>query len=150
MPGSKNPTIYGIGYEGLTLDQFVRRLSEHDVEAVVDVRLTPSSRRPGFSKKKLAEALDRAGISYVHERDLGNPPENRSHFRGDNPEPGRKVMKARLNNGSGPALKRLVDRAANEKTAVLCVERFQAQCHRQVILEMAVELNRKLRVVDIW
>jgi uncharacterized protein (DUF488 family) len=150
MPGSKDSTIYGIGYEGLTLDEFVRRLSGHGVDAVVDVRLTPSSRRPGFSKTKLAEALGRVGIDYVHERDLGNPPENRSYFRGSDPEPGRKVMRARLQNGSGPALNRLIQRAETEKVAVLCVERFQARCHRQVILEMAAELDPKLRVVDIW
>jgi uncharacterized protein YeaO (DUF488 family) len=59
-------------------------------------------------------------------------------------------MRERLENGSGPALHRLVDRTKTERVALLCVERFEANCHRQVILEMATELDRQLETADIW
>ncbi|MFE2500029.1 DUF488 family protein [Streptomyces scopuliridis] len=45
---------------------------------VADVRLTPISRKPGFSKTRLPHALDEAGITYTHLRALGNPKDNRA------------------------------------------------------------------------
>ncbi|PPJ18215.1 hypothetical protein C5E45_10195 [Nocardia nova] len=43
-------------------------LAEAGVATVVDVRLTPISRKPGLSKTKLSAALAEAGIRYVHLR----------------------------------------------------------------------------------
>jgi uncharacterized protein (DUF488 family) len=142
--------IYTIGYEDLRLDQFLNKLRENQIDTVVDVRLTPSSRRAGFSKGVLAKALDAAGIAYIHERDLGNPPDNRAAFRRGPLEEGRRRMKAQLENGSAPALQRLVERAAQERVAVLCVEVADVRCHRQVIVEMARELAPELFTTSIW
>ena len=65
--------MIGIGYEGLSVDQLVARLQADGIEVLVDVRMTPLSRKPGFSKRALSEALSAAGIRYVHDRRLGNP-----------------------------------------------------------------------------
>ena len=62
-----------IGYEGKTVDDLVAQLLEQGVPVLVDVRLTPPSRKPGLSKTKLSEALAAVGIGYVHHRALGNP-----------------------------------------------------------------------------
>ena len=43
-----------------------------------DVRAVAASRRPGFSKRQLAAALDERGISYVHLQKLGTPAAGRS------------------------------------------------------------------------
>ncbi|MGO9406894.1 MAG: DUF488 family protein [Acidimicrobiales bacterium] len=137
-------TIYSVGYEGLTLEQFLQRLAEHDVTTLVDVRMTAASRRPGFSKQKPQKALTAAGISYVHERDLDNPRDNRENFRTGDRELGRARMRARLKDGSGEALRRLVDLSRTERVAVLCVERLAASCHRQVVTEMACEIEPSL------
>ncbi len=142
-------TIYSVGYEGLTLEQFLQRLGDSDVTTLVDVRMTAASRRPGFSKRRLQTALASAGISYVHEPELGNPPENRENFRTGDRELGRKRMRARLENGSGDALRRLVELSMQEHVAVLCVERFAVSCHRQVITEMACEIEPTLRTAEI-
>jgi hypothetical protein len=144
------PRICSIGYEGLTLDEFISRLKRERVRTVVDVRLTPASRRPGFSKKSLSKALSDVGIGYVHEKDLGNPADNREVFKSREPEEGRLAMRERLENGSGDALRRLVELSRTERVAVLCVERFSANCHRQVIIEMAREIEPLLEVVEIW
>jgi uncharacterized protein (DUF488 family) len=147
----ERPTgLYTVGYEDLRIDQFLNKLREHHIETVVDVRLTPSSRRPGFSKGRLTSALSAAGIAYVHERELGNPPDNRDAFRRGPLDEGRQRMRDRLQNGSGEALRRLVDRAKHERVAVLCVEVTDAKCHRQVIVEMACEIEPELFTVSIW
>lgn len=145
-----SPGLFTIGYEDLRIDQFVNKLRENAIDTVVDVRLTASSRRPGFSKTALTNALAAAGIGYVHERDLGNPPANRDAFRKGDLEEGRVLMRARLENGSAEALGRLVERAGHERVAVLCVEAVDARCHRQVIVEMAREAKPGMKTVGIW
>ena len=64
--------IYSVGYEGLTVPGLVERLEQNRIEELVDVRASPYSRKPGFSKKRLAESLTAAGIVYRHEPLLGN------------------------------------------------------------------------------
>ena len=142
-------TIYSVGYEGLTLEQFLRKLDINHVTTVVDVRMTAASRKPGFSKRKLQSALFGVGIAYVHEPELGNPPENRENFRTGDRKLGRKRMRARLENGSREALRRVVELSKSENVALLCVERFAVSCHRQVITEMACEIEPSLIAADI-
>lgn len=141
--------IYSVGYEGLSPRGLVDRLAGSDVKALIDVRLNAMSRKPGFSKRALSEALTEAGIEYVHEPELGNPPDNRGSFRSGDGADGRKTMRKRLSNGSRPALGRLVARAKKERVAILCVERERDRCHRAVILEMAVELAPELQVLEV-
>jgi uncharacterized protein (DUF488 family) len=141
--------IYSVGYEGLTIESLVDRLTGANVTTLIDVRLNPISRKPGFSRKRLSEALAVAGIGYVHEKELGNPPDNRDSFRTGGGDAGRTRMRSMLENGSGPALERVVDRAAKERIAILCVEREQDRCHRGVIIDMAVEKNPAIEVLQM-
>jgi len=62
--------LFSVGYAGRTVAELLDRLHEQDIRAVVDVRLNPSSRQPGFSKKALAASLEAGGIEYVHEPTL--------------------------------------------------------------------------------
>src|SRR5215475_5885808 len=78
--------IVGVGYEGRTIDDFVVDLAARGVEVLADVRLTPISRKKGFSKRQLAQALAAVGITYQHLPELGNPKDNRAGFAGDNDE----------------------------------------------------------------
>lgn len=66
-----------VGYEGRTAGELVVTLAEAGVDVLVDVRLTPLSRKPGLSKRQLADALAAAGVEYVHLPALGNPKDNR-------------------------------------------------------------------------
>ena len=43
--------IFTIGYEKSTIDDFVSRLADADIDVLVDVRELPLSRKRGFSKK---------------------------------------------------------------------------------------------------
>lgn len=141
--------IYSVGYEGMTLDALVDRLTGARVSVLLDVRFNPVSRKPGFSKRRLTEALQSAGIEYVHEKDLGNPQDNRDAFRNGDAKAGRSRMRSLLDNGGGEALARLVDLASSQRVAVLCVERDHNRCHRDVITDMAVEQNPYIEVLQI-
>ena len=71
------PTLFTIGYEKARQADVVATLAAAGVKTLIDVRDRPISRRPGFSKRQLAAALEEAGIDYVGLRALGTPPEGR-------------------------------------------------------------------------
>ncbi len=59
-------TLYTIGYEKALLQDVLATLAEAGVATLIDVRDRPISRRPGFSKRQLAAAIEDAGMRYVH------------------------------------------------------------------------------------
>jgi uncharacterized protein (DUF488 family) len=133
----------------MTLGGLIERLVGAHVSVLVDVRLNPISRKPGFSRGRLSEALAEAGVAYLHEKELGNPTDNRVSFRNGDRESGRERMRSILSNGAGDALDRVVALASKERIAVLCVERDHHRCHREVIAEMVVERNPSIEILQV-
>jgi uncharacterized protein (DUF488 family) len=136
--------IVGTGYEGLDLEQFVARLVEARIDVLADVRLTPISRKRGFSKTALGQAVSAAGIEYLHLRELGNPKANRPGFSGDE----RELSDARAgyanlldNEAAEAALDQLAALAKQNRVAVMCFEANEERCHRHVVLS---EVRRRL------
>jgi uncharacterized protein (DUF488 family) len=140
--------LYSVGYEGTTAEELAHRLAAYGVSLLVDVRLQPWSRRPGFSKQPLSVALALAGIEYVHEPLFGNPPENREAYRQGDPA-AVQVMRDRLERKGQVALDKLIREARYRDVAVLCVERESSRCHRQVVTDMAKDKVLGLEVVDL-
>ena len=131
-----------LGYQGLDIDAFLGRLAEMQVEVVADVRLNPLSRKPGFSKTKLREALEAHGIQYVHYRALGNPKSNRSAFVDGNVARGRSRYRALLHGETAQAALRDIHQTADKQhVALLCFEQLEATCHRAVIAEELDQLG---------
>lgn len=132
--------IVSVGYEGRTIDDFVGELVRAGVRTVADVRLNAISRKAGFSKTRLREALAAAGINYRHMRSLGNAKENREPFWDGRVEEGRRVFRKALQSPEAESsLRELVNLAAEEVVAVLCFETDVEKCHRKVIIDEVVE-----------
>lgn len=130
--------IFTIGYEGATQAELVAALSAAGVERVIDVRAVPLSRKPGFSKNALAGGLREAGIDYVHLKALGTPPEGREAARKGRHDVLERVYAAQLETLEAAAdSARLLDLAAERRSALLCFERDPKQCHR-TLLRLAV------------
>ena len=127
-------TIVSTGYEGRSIEDFVRVMKRHRVELVVDVRLNAVSRKRGFSKTALTAALAAAGIGYRHETVLGNPPENRDAFRAGWPA-ARDHYRRHLDNGAAPRVQAIIDLVAHTRIALLCFEREHTECHRSCITD---------------
>lgn len=131
-----------LGYEGRTVKDLIDEAHKQRVQTIVDVRLTPISRKPGMSKTKLGQALNEAGIAYLHLRALGNPKENRPLFAGDDLEKGRERFRACIRNQQAEeALTRLADLAREQRVALLCFEADERRCHRSVIAEELAQLG---------
>ena len=67
------PTLYTLGYQQRSIDEFVEILADAGIDVLVDVRETAWSHKPGFSKSGFAAALASRDIEYVHADFAGNP-----------------------------------------------------------------------------
>lgn len=140
------PELFTVGYQGRALDEMIAELISAGVERLVDVRELPLSRRPGFSKTALDDALRAAGIEYVHVKALGNPKPNRERYWAGDIEGGAAVYRKHLSNGSRSALVELGDSLSDARACLLCFERDHTECHRDVIVEALTELQPALAV----
>jgi uncharacterized protein (DUF488 family) len=98
--------IWTIGHSSRTLGDFLELLQAHGIEQVADVRRYAGSRaHPHFNPEPLAAALTSLGIDYME------TPEFRA------------------------GLERLVQVAAERRTALLCSEAVWWRCHRSLIAD---------------
>lgn len=128
-------TITTIGYEGRTADTLVACLVAAKVSIVADVRLTPLSRKPGLSKRALADRLHIAGIAYTHLPGLGNPTDNREPFRRGEPASLDRFRDLLESSVAYDDLSRLRLLAENQNVALICFERDATACHRSLVCE---------------
>jgi uncharacterized protein (DUF488 family) len=70
-PVKTNTSLFTIGYEGVTLEQYINKLIIYDVKVLCDVRKNPLSMKYGFSKKQLSNACEGVGIEYIHIPEVG-------------------------------------------------------------------------------
>jgi len=127
--------IFTIGYEGTTVGEFLSALQGAGVERVIDVRAVPNSRRPGFSKTPLRNALAEVGIDYVHLRALGTPADGRAAARAGKKAELERIYAGQLELPEAMAESaQLIDLAAEKPSALLCFERDPAGCHRTLLL----------------
>ena len=140
-----------IGYEGAAWAGFVGALQDAGIEQVIDVRHLPLSRRPGFSKRPLQAGLGEAGISYVHLRALGTPPEGREANRRRQWNRFWPIVEASLSTlEAGVALEQAAELSQISPSCLLCFEADPCICHRLRVAEILAERHgitpRHLRV----
>ena len=136
MP-KKTTTVATVGYEGTTMPAFLRALREGGVQLLVDVRAVASSRRPGFSKTRLAANLSEAGIDYLHLRSLGTPADGRAAARSGRHEEMHRIFRAHLQTDEArDGMETLVELVQGERrVCLLCFEAAPAHCHRTLVAE---------------
>jgi uncharacterized protein (DUF488 family) len=127
--------IFTIGYENATVGEFLAALQEAGVKRVIDIRAVPNSRRPGFSKTPLGNALAEAGIDYVHLRALGTPADGRAAARAGRQADLERIYAGQLELPEAIAQSaQMIDLAGEKPSALLCYERDPATCHRTLLL----------------
>lgn len=126
-----------IGYEGTTIDRVIAALSAAGTQLLVDVRAVPQSRKPGFSKRQLAAALDQAGIGYVHLQALGTPKAGRDAVRAGHPEHMVPIFEEHMKSDRSLAELEQAKQLCRSRTAcLLCFEADHRHCHRSLVAEM--------------
>lgn len=133
--------VYTIGHSTRDIDRFIALLEREHIQHVADVRSFPGSRRyPQFGRESLAASLAARGIGYSHHPELGG----RRHARPDSPngawrnESFRGYADYMLTPAFATALDVLLDRAARERTAIMCAEAVPWRCHRSLVSDALV------------
>lgn len=140
--------LFTIGYEGATVGEFLGALQKAGVERVIDVRAVPNSRRPGFSKTPLRNALAEIGIDYVHLRALGTPAAGREAARAGRKAELEEIYAGQLESPQAMAEgAQMLDLAAEKPSALLCYERDPACCHRTLLWQ---SLAQDAEIVDLY
>jgi uncharacterized protein (DUF488 family) len=128
--------IFTIGYEATTVSDFIAALKGAGVERLIDVRALPLSRRPGFSKSPLKGALEEAGIEYIHLKALGTPAEGRAAARAGRYSDMERIYAGQLELPEAMVQSaQMLELAAEKPSALMCMEREPAHCHRTLLLK---------------
>jgi len=141
VPRPTKTTVATIGYQAATVESFLRALADAKVRLLVDVRAVASSRRPGFSKSRLAGNLADVGIGYVHLRGLGTPAAGRAAARAGRHARMRAIFRQHLRTLAAQAelaeLRDLV--TGGPRVCLLCFEADPQHCHRTLVAAALAE-----------
>lgn len=135
MPARKRP-LFTIGYEQAKPAAVMKELQDAKIDLLVDTRAVAASRRPGFSKRQLAAALDEAGIGYLHLQKLGTPAEGRQAARAGDRATLWRIYDKHIKKPEPQAeLDELVQLIkSGKRIALLCYCRDPKACHRSRIV----------------
>lgn len=133
--------IFSIGYEGTDINSFIKHLTDNDIDCVVDVRELPLSRKTGFSKNSLGNALKKSNISYEHWRSLGAPKAIRHKLREDGDWDAYQQVYNQSLHENIEVLETLACKAKAESICLLCFERNYTECHRSLITKHLIKLG---------
>jgi uncharacterized protein (DUF488 family) len=130
-------TLYSIGYEKALLKDILATLAGAGVATLIDVRDRPISRRPGFSKRQLAAAIEDAGMRYVHLAALGTLPEGRLAGRRREWDQFWRIVEEKLASPEAELdLQRAAEIARSAPSCLLCYEADWHVCHRRRVAEI--------------
>ena len=143
------PQVFTIGYEGADVDRFLATLKDAGVATLVDVRAVALSRKRGFSKSALRDALAHQGIGYEHFIKLGTPKEGRQAARAGDGDLMRRIYcdEVLTTETAQAAFRDLEALAGAHPICLLCFERDPANCHRTVLAQRLAE--RGFETVDL-
>jgi uncharacterized protein (DUF488 family) len=136
--GERTLNVWTAGHSTRSIREFIELLEVHEIEALVDVRRFPASRKyPHFNKHELSESLADAGIGYLPLPELGgrrrpqtdsrNTVWRNESFRGYADYMETEEFRA----GAG----RLLEIAGGRRTAIMCAEAVWWRCHRALIAD---------------
>lgn len=134
--GSSEPCLIGKGYEGKTIDRYLRELISENITLVIDVRRNPVSMKHNFNKKSLITKLTKVSISYVHIPELGIASALRKQVT--NQQEHMQLLDD-YENMLLPQLKKELEQIRElqrtyKRVALLCFEKDAELCHRTRII----------------
>ncbi len=142
--------LFTIGHSNNSIERFVRLLEDNGIMTLVDVRTAPYSRHnPQFNKENLQNTLSQHNIEYAYAgKYLGGRPSDPTCYKSrvlpaegvdylhevDYPEVMKRPWFER-------AIKRLLELANEQTTAIMCSEENPAECHRHHLIAQYLITN---------
>lgn len=136
-PKQSSTVLFTIGYEGISLEEYLNKLILNNVKVLCDVRKNPLSMKYGFSKNQLKNACEGVGIEYLHIPDLGIESDKRQELHNQS-DYDKLFLQYRQNTltKTRPQQEDLLKLLKKEKRiALTCFEANIHQCHRTQLAE---------------
>lgn len=142
-------SLFTIGYEGVTLEAYLKRLIVNDVHLLCDVRKNAYSQKYGFSKAQLEKACRGVGIEYIHIPDLGIDSDKRRELKSqkDYDDLFDEYERTTLVKNRESLLRVLSLIDEYERVALTCFERDPMQCHRTRVARALIALSSDLPLI---
>lgn len=136
-PKNNKTVLYTIGYEGISLEEYLNRLLKNDVKVLVDVRKNALSMKFGFSKSQLQRYCNSLGIEYVHYPEVGIQSEQRQELntQADYDKLFATYRESNLTKTASSQEKILNLLKEKKRIALTCFEANICQCHRKHLAE---------------
>ncbi|MCU0416337.1 MAG: DUF488 domain-containing protein [Cytophagaceae bacterium] len=137
IPVNNKTILFTIGYEGISLEEYLNRLLKNDVKILVDVRNNPLSMKYGFSKSQLKRYCESLGIQYIHFPEVGIQSEQRQELNTQTDYDKlfavyRKNNLTKTVSTQNAILNLLIQ---HKRIALTCFEANICQCHRKHLAE---------------
>jgi len=134
--------LFTIGYEGISLEEYLMRLLKNNIKVLVDVRHNPVSMKYGFSKSQLKKYCESLGINYMHFPQVGIQSEQRQELNTQTDYDKlfslyRKNNLQKTTETQSDILNLLKE---NKRIALTCFEANICQCHRKHLAEAIAKL----------
>ena len=142
--------IHTIGHSTRPAADFVSLLTAHGIRTLVDVRTIPRSRHnPQFNSDTLEATLAEHGIEYVHAPELGGlrKPRPDSINTGWRNTSFRGYADYMQTPAFQTAVNRLVERADQVPTAIMCAEALPWRCHRSLVADALMARGHEAREI---
>ena len=141
-PVNNKTILFTIGYEGISLEEYLNKLIRNDVKVLCDVRKNSLSMKYGFSKSQLQSACEGVGISYIHLPELGIESDKRQEL--NSPADYDRLFTVYRKEVLPPVLvsqEKLLKLLKDKKRiALTCFEANICQCHRKHLADAIVNL----------
>jgi uncharacterized protein (DUF488 family) len=145
-------TLFTIGYEGISAEEYLNRLLRNGIKTLIDVRKNPLSMKYGFSKSLLQKRVTDFGINYIHIPELGIESKQRQSLNcyEDYIELFDNYEKTTLKNAN-EFVSQIFDIILKDKrVALTCFEKDSRYCHRtRIANKLAVLPNWKYKTVHL-
>ncbi|HZH73335.1 MAG TPA: DUF488 domain-containing protein [Mariniphaga sp.] len=142
MTSHETSVLFTIGYEGITLEEYLNKLIDSDVKVLCDVRKNPMSMKFGFNKKQLQTACNEVNIEYIHIPEVGIDANIRKEFSNQTDHQELlEIYKSNILPTVTHKQKEILLLVKNKKRiALTCYEADLNQCHRKPLAESISKL----------
>ena len=138
--------IITIGYEGISIDEFLMRLIQEKVQVLVDVRKNPWSMKFGFKKFNLNSFCMNLGIEYINYPSLGISGAHRKNLKSKNDYDALFVRFREELIHKEDDLIALKQKAEEGRIALMCFEKDPAFCHRRILGEELEKMGSEVAI----
>jgi uncharacterized protein (DUF488 family) len=140
-PKTNKTILFTIGYQGVSLEEYINKLIVNDVKVLCDVRKNSFSMKFGFSKSQLQAACNGVGIEFVHIPQLGIDSDKRQELNTQS-DYDRLFLLYRndvLTQTQAYQEKIMDLLSKNKRIALTCFEANICQCHRKHLAESIIK-----------